>query len=248
MLDLEKYSKIVVANWKMNGSFKFIDDFVEKLDLLENSDSSTCKVICPPFTYLDYFSNKLQNINYGAQECSKYHEGPYTGDISAEMLKDLNCHFCILGHSERRNFYNEKSSDVAKKSSNCINFDIHPIICVGENLEERKLNKTKDILKKQIDESIPKIANKKNTIIAYEPVWAIGTGLTPTLDEINQIHEYLKESTKYSEGFRIIYGGSVKSSNFKEIIELENVDGVLIGGASLNFEEFKKILEFTYSS
>ncbi len=242
MLDLEKYSKIVVANWKMNGSLKFIDDFAEKLDLLQNSDQSICNVICPPSIYLHYFSSKLKTFHLGSQDCSKYDEGAYTGDISAKMLSDLNCHFCILGHSERRNFYSEKNLDVSIKSSKCINADIHPIICVGESLEEKKSNKTKDILKKQIQESIPDNANKENTIIAYEPVWAIGTGLTPTLDEINNIHGYLKEIIEFSENFRIIYGGSVKSSNFKEITELENVDGALIGGASLNFDEFKNIL------
>ena len=170
MLDLEKYSKIVVANWKMNGSVKFINDFAEKLDLLQNLDESVCKVICPPSTYLQYFSSKLKSFHFGAQDCSKYDEGDYTGDISAKMLKDLNCNFCILGHSERRNFYDEKNLDVSIKSSKCINFNIHPIICVGESLKEKKSNKTKDILKKQIQESIPDIANKGNTIIAYEPI------------------------------------------------------------------------------
>ena len=244
MLDLEKYSRIIVANWKMNGSFKFIDDFSEKIALLENFNKSTCRVICPPFTYLQYFSKKLANFYFGAQECSKYEEGAFTGDISVKMLKDLNCSFCILGHSERRKLFNETSFDVSKKSYHCINFDIHPIICVGESLEEKKLNQTKEILYKQIKESISDNVTNKNTIIAYEPVWAIGTGLTPSLQEIDDIHKFIKKDIKGLEDFKVLYGGSVKSSNFSEIIELKNVDGVLIGGASIKLDEFKKILLF----
>ncbi|PPR44754.1 MAG: Triosephosphate isomerase [Alphaproteobacteria bacterium MarineAlpha5_Bin8] len=242
MLDLEKYRKIIVANWKMNGSIKFINDFSEKLALLENLEESTCRIICPPFVYLQRFRDQLNNFYFGGQECSQFDEGAFTGNISAKMLKDLNCNFCIVGHSERRKLLNEQNFEVSKKSSNCINFNIHPIICVGETLEEKNLNKTREIIEKQINESVPENANKNNTIIAYEPIWAIGTGLTPSLEEIDYIHQFIKKDIKTSKDYKILYGGSVKSSNFKEIIQLTNVDGTLIGGASVIFDEFKKIL------
>ena len=154
-----------------------------------------------------------------------------------------NIEFCILGHSERRQLFKETNADVCLKSSKAIEYDIVPIVCIGETLEEKENGKTNVVLSKQLENSIPISSNSKNTIIAYEPVWAIGTGLTPTLEEINKTHEFIKNHNSKFVDYKILYGGSVKADNAKEIVSLSNVDGALIGGASLKSDDFTKIIE-----
>ncbi len=247
MLEILKFSKFMVANWKMNGSINFISKFLNDLDKLafENIyDQSKCIIICPPLTYSYLIAGHIKNCYLGGQNCSLFLEGAYTGDISASMLHDIGCQFCIVGHSERRTIFNETNNEVSIKASNSLKNNIHPIICVGETLQQKKDNKTKEILSKQITESINDDLNNNNTIIAYEPIWAIGSGLTPSLDEINEIHNFIKNEIRGYENYKILYGGSVKSTNSKEILNLDSVDGVLIGGASLNVDEFNKILSF----
>ena len=148
----------------------------------------------------------------------------------------------MVGHSERRQYFAETNNNVNIKSSNLIEENIIPVICIGETLEQKEKNLTEEILSTQIKDSIPNLANHQNALIAYEPVWAIGTGLTPTLDEINQVHELIKNYDTKFRSFKVLYGGSVKSSNSKEITELSNVDGCLIGGASLKVDEFNTII------
>ena len=242
MLEIQKYSRIIAANWKMNGSIKFVENFLNKIVLNDKYKGTTCNIICPPFAYIHYTNSNLHNFYIGGQDCSIFHEGAYTGDISASMLSDIKCSFCIVGHSERRKNFNETNEDILKKASNCLQYNINPIICVGETFEEKKSNTTKEILSDQICNSIPENSSKNNTIIAYEPIWAIGTGLTPSFEEIDEIHYFIKNKIKGVENYKILYGGSVNSSNSKEILNLDNVDGVLIGGASLDVEELNKIL------
>ena len=158
------------------------------------------------------------------------------------MLKDNNIDFCLVGHSERRQYFSQTNDNVSIKSSNLIEENIVPVICIGETLEQKEKNLTEEILSTQIKDSIPKSANHQNALIAYEPVWAIGTGLTPTLDEINQVHELIKNFDTKFRSFKVLYGGSVKSSNSKEITGLSHVDGCLIGGASLKVDEFNTII------
>ena len=158
------------------------------------------------------------------------------------MLKDNNIDFCLVGHSERRQYFAETNDKVNTKSSNLIEENIIPVICIGETLEQKEKNLTEEILTSQIKDSVPNLANHQNALIAYEPVWAIGTGLTPTLDEINQVHELIKNFDTKFRNFRVLYGGSVKSSNSNEITELSQVDGCLIGGASLKVDEFNTII------
>ena len=158
------------------------------------------------------------------------------------MLKNVGCQFCIVGHSERRNLFKETEEIIINKVNCCLDEKIIPILCIGESLEQKRKNLTKEILIKQI-KSIPKQANKNNIIIAYEPIWAIGSGLVPTLEEINEIHGFIKNNIYQSQEFKILYGGSVKSSNCKNILSQENVDGVLVGGASIDINEFNKIIE-----
>ena len=242
MLEIDKFSKIIVANWKMNGSIRFIDNFFENIEFKNVNNNSKCIVICPPYTYCHHIAKKHINYFIGSQDCSTFLEGAYTGDVSARMLRDIGCHFCIVGHSERRTNFRDSNVDVSIKAYNCIINNINPIICIGETLEQKKNKKTKSILSKQIQESISKKSSNKNTIIAYEPIWSIGSGITPSLSEIKDIHNFIKYEISGYENFKIIYGGSVKSANSMEILNLDGVDGVLVGGASLNIEEFNKIV------
>ena len=221
MLEIEKFDKIIVANWKLNGLNSFIQAFVDNIDFKKQREND-CLVICPPFPYINNF--KTIKCHLGAQDCSIYTEGAYTGEVSAKILKDIGCDFCIVGHSERRLFYNENNLNISKKVHQCVDEEIIPILCIGETLEQKNKKQTKEILINQISECLPKKIYQ-NIIIAYEPVWAIGTGLTPTLNEIKEIHEFIKKNIKHVNKFRILYGGSVKSSNFREII---SINGVLL--------------------
>jgi triosephosphate isomerase (TIM) len=240
MIEINNFSSFFVANWKLNGDLQFIDQFIDNIKAPK--DNSKCVVICPTAIHLNYLMRKKNNFYVGAQNVSEHEEGAYTGEISCNALSDLSIDFCILGHSERRQLFNETNNDVFLKSSKVIDYKIVPIICIGETLEEKENDKTNDVLSKQLEDSIPISSNSDNTIIAYEPVWAIGTGLTPSLEEINSTHEFIKNHNSKFANYKILYGGSVKANNAKEIVSLLNVDGALIGGASLKFDDFTKII------
>ena len=189
-------------------------------------------------------SQKNKNGFYvGAQNVSEHKEGAYTGEISVHSLSDLNVNFCIIGHSERRLIFKEKNEEINLKSEKLIGNGLIPIICIGETLEQKEKGITKKVLEEQLMNSVPRSSNFENTIIAYEPVWAIGTGLTPTIEEIDETHRYIREHNDKLNKYKILYGGSVKGSNAREITDLANVDGALIGGASLISEEFTKIIQ-----
>ena len=158
------------------------------------------------------------------------------------MLLDINIKFCLVGHSERREYFNETNETVNIKSLNLINNNIIPVICIGETLEQKEKKITKDVLTKQICESVPDLSNFENTLIAYEPIWAIGTGLTPSIQDIDEVHSFIKDIDIRFNKFKVLYGGSVKASNSAEINSLKNVDGCLVGGASLKVQEFNKII------
>ncbi len=238
MVNLNKYSSIFIANWKLNGNSSFLKDYCKKLKV----NSKNCTIICPPSIYLNSLRVDNKNLFSGAQDVSYFKNGAYTGELSASMLRDNNIGFCLVGHSERRQYFDEKNINVNIKSSYLIEENIIPVICIGETLEEKEKNLTEEILSNQIKYCIPNSANHQNSLIAYEPVWAIGTGLTPTLDEINQVHQLIKNFDDKFKNFKVLYGGSVKSSNSKEINELNHVDGCLIGGASLKVDEFNIII------
>ena len=238
MVNLDKYSSIFIANWKLNGNFSFLKDYYVKLKVNPNN----CTIICPPAIYLNYHKIDKENLFFGAQDVSSFKKGAFTGELSASMLNDNNIRFCLVGHSERRQFFAETNDSVKIKCKNLIEENIIPVICIGETLEQKEKNLTEEILTSQIKESIPNLANYQNALIAYEPVWAIGTGLTPTLDEINQVHKLIKNLGQKFINFKVLYGGSVKPSNAKEITELNDVDGCLIGGASLKVDEFNTII------
>ena len=241
MIKIDSFSSFFVANWKLNGDFKFIHQYIDGLKL--PVDKSKCVVICPTSIYLDQISKKKNNFYIGAQNVSQHLEGAFTGEISCKSLSELKIDFCIVGHSERRQVFHENNSDVKSKSMQLINNNIVPIICIGETLEEKKNGKTNDVLANQLSEGVPQSSNSNNSIIAYEPVWAIGTGLTPSLEEINETHEFIKKHNSTFKNYKILYGGSVKANNAKQILSLKNVDGALVGGASLKYEEFSRVIK-----
>ena len=241
MLKLSNFSSFFVANWKLNGNLQFIDQFISNISL--PNANSKCVVICPTAIHLDYLSKNKNGFYVGAQNVSEHEEGAYTGEISVRSLIETNVDFCIVGHSERRQIFKEKNQDINLKSERLVANNVIPIICIGETLEQKEKGITNTVLEEQLMNSIPSSSTFENTIIAYEPVWAIGTGLTPTSDEIDETHRFIRSHNDKFNKYKILYGGSVKASNAKEITDLANVDGALIGGASLKSEEFTKIIQ-----
>lgn len=241
MIKIDKFEKIFVANWKLNGSVEFIDKYLALLDPKLSFLKKNLNIICPPSPYFAHLLKNNNNFYVGSQNCSNFLDGQYTGEISAKILKDVGLKFCIVGHSETRSLFNISSEDVSIKCSNLINNDINPIVCIGESLQEKKEGRTKDIIYNQIIKSLPKEANNNSTIIAYEPFWAIGSGLIPSLDEIKSIHDFIKKEVYEFQDFKLLYGGSVKPSNVSDILSINSVDGVLVGGASLDPLDFKRI-------
>ena len=241
MLKLSNFSSFFVANWKLNGNLQFIDQFISNISL--PNANSKCVVICPTAIHLDYLSKNKNGFYVGAQNVSEHEEGAYTGEISVRSLVETNVNFCIVGHSERRQIFKEKDQDINLKSQRLVANNVIPIICIGETLEQKEKGITNTVLEEQLMNSIPSSSTFENTIIAYEPVWAIGTGLTPTIDEIDETHRFIRSHNDKFNKYKILYGGSVKASNAREITDLANVDGALIGGASLKSEEFTKIIQ-----
>ncbi len=238
MIKILNFPSIFVANWKLNGNIEFINQYYQNL----RTDHNNCVVICPSSIFINNLKTNSINLFSGAQDVSIYQEGAYTGELSAAMLDDNKIQFCIVGHSERRQYFNEKNETINLKSMNLIKYKIIPIICVGETLEEKENNVTNDVLRKQVEECVPNISNHENTIIAYEPIWAIGTGLTPSLEDIEKVHDFIKNINKKFNKYKVLYGGSVKAENSANINSLKNVDGCLVGGASLKVDEFNSII------
>jgi triosephosphate isomerase len=236
--------KLIAGNWKMNGTQA---DAKALATAIGNGSDKADICICPPFVHLGMVANiKSAAVSLGAQDCSPKDNGAFTGDIAASMLKDIGCSHVILGHSERRQHHAESSSQVAAKALKAHENGIVTIICVGETESERVSGIQNTIVVEQLNESIPSTAKAENLVIAYEPVWAIGTGKTATLDDIKDMHavirKFLQEKLDNSSAIRILYGGSVKAENAKEILAVPNVDGALVGGASLKPDQFLAII------
>ena len=243
--------KLIVANWKMNKSVLIADNFIKELcGHFRSKSLNICDVaICPSFHLLDSVGKKIitENIKLGAQDCSAFaqNEGAFTGDISAGMLKDLGCDYVIIGHSERR-IYNKESNDIVKqKVIHALNAGLDVILCVGENLEQRNNKAYKEFISKMLEESLPEELMSNKVIIAYEPVWAIGTGVSASYNQIEEMHQYLYEKclSRFAMNLNIIYGGSVNSDNAKDILNIDKVYGLLIGGASLDASKFHSIIK-----
>ena len=240
---------LVIANWKMNIPSGGIPSWIQN-EMISNNDevdfenkSSYLRFmgIAPPISHLTELKNLFNFGFLGAQDISKYSDGAKTGDISADMVIEKGCSFSILGHSERREFYNETNSIVSEKLRVCLEKSIIPVVCIGESLEDYNAGKTLDILEMQLKEIFTSIATKKTVVIAYEPVWAIGSGKTPSTVEVNNIHQHIKDivqSIANIEAVNVIYGGSVNCENAKSFFQQTNIDGALIGGASLDGKDF----------
>lgn len=228
--------KFIIGNWKMNGN---IEQKETMFKALKNVKTDNKVVICLPFTLL--YDNKFK-ISVGAQDVSEHSNGAYTGDISAMMIKDMGAEYVIVGHSERRLYHAETNEIVKAKASAAIKNNLIPIICVGETAEEHNAGRTMSVVKKMVLESIPE--NGKY-IIAYEPRWAIGKGVTPSEQEITSVHETIFKTLRgiHKENTPILYGGSVNQDNAANISNLTHVDGLLIGGASLKVETFLPIIK-----
>ena len=234
--------KIIAANWKMNNSFSDIKPFVKYIK--KNQKNRNNLVVCVPSIMLAEFAKQAKGVcETGAQNCYYEAKGAYTGEISASMVKSTGAKYTLVGHSERRQLFGETNEMLNKKLSAALKEGLKVIFCIGEVLEEK--SKYKSVLKKQIVEGFAGITDFSNIIVAYEPVWAIGTGKVATTADIKKVHAYVKDTFKenFNVDMPVLYGGSVKPSNSKEILALDEVDGVLIGGASLKAEDYIAIAQ-----
>ena len=245
--------KVIAGNWKMNMLPNEAINFIQQLEPLVK-DTKNEVILCVPFTDLFYALLHVQgtNIKIGAQNMHWEEKGAFTGEVSAQMLKSIGTEYVIIGHSERRQYFAETDETVNKKVKSALAVGLKPIVCVGETLEQRENGKTESIVTNQIEKALEGIESKnlENIIIAYEPIWAIGTGKTATKEEANetiaQIRKKISElyGQNEADGVIIQYGGSVKSSNAKELFEMSDIDGGLVGGASLKADEFAKIVNY----
>jgi len=247
--------KIVAGNWKMNNTFEQADDLLFELaesinDLdLENQEI----IVCPPAIYLEMSTDVgIENgFSVGSQNCSNQEAGAYTGEISAAMLKSLEVKYCLVGHSERRKYNHETHEELSQKVEQLLTNDISPIFCCGEALEEREAEKHFDVVKAQISDSLFGFSKEEmlNIVVAYEPVWAIGTGKTASSAQAQEMHAFIRSllSEKYgkdiADEISILYGGSCNPKNAKELFSQADVDGGLIGGASLKADDFLAIIK-----
>jgi triosephosphate isomerase len=244
----------IIGNWKMHGSRLSVRELLTSLKTssVNNQTSQLVKmVVCPPYVFLDQTQALLQDsqLAWAAQNMAAEKEGAYTGEISALMLLEFACQFVLLGHSERRSLYGETDELIAKKFKLATELAITPILCIGETHEQHQAKQTKFVLQRQIEV----IINLGETVLrqgvlAYEPIWAIGTGLSASPEQVQDVHHFLRKQVacRYpdlAQKLPILYGGSVKSSNAKDLFQMPDIDGGLIGGASLNANEFLKIYE-----
>jgi triosephosphate isomerase (TIM) len=244
---------LVVGNWKMNGSQADCLDLARKVSRgVESKPAPVQVVVAPPFTALAAVGKALRDskVQLAAQNCHWQLSGAFTGEVSPSMLKELDCEFVILGHSERRHIFHESDDMIAQKIAPVIAQGMRPILCVGETLEERQSQQTFEIIERQLQSALKGLGNDAigNIEIAYEPVWAIGTGQNATPEQIHEVHTYIRRfvntlfGASNSNGMRILYGGSVKPDNVAMIAAIDEVNGLLVGGASLQAESFLPIV------
>ena len=245
--------KVIAGNWKMNmlpnEAIKFIDELTPLVKDTENE-----VILCVPYTDLFYSLLVAQNTNIkiGAQNMHFEESGAYTGEVSGKMLKSIGVQYVIIGHSERRQYFAETDGTVNKKIKAAFKYELKPIVCVGESLEQRDAGKANEIVTDQIEKALEGLTDDQviNTIVAYEPIWAIGTGKTATAEDANEMTKTIRNKIadiygqNVAEKVIIQYGGSVKSSNAKELFSMSDIDGGLVGGASLKSDEFAKIVNF----
>ncbi|MCD5397682.1 triose-phosphate isomerase [candidate division NPL-UPA2 bacterium] len=246
---------LIAGNWKMNKTPSEAGELARILKDKLEGESSPDIVLCPPFTALDVVARAIQgsHLGLGAQNLYWKEEGAYTGEVSASMLKELGCRYVIIGHSERRQYFGESNETVNRKVKAALKFDLIPLVCVGERLEEREEGKTFSVVENHIREGLRGLEKQDilRMIVAYEPVWAIGTGRTATPQQANEVHGYLRElladiyGTEIAYQVRIIYGGSVSPNSVSGLMAEAEIDGALVGGASLQADSFAEIVQRT---
>ena len=246
---------VIAGNWKMNKNIVESVSLVKELKDFVRGIEGVDIVVCPPFTSLWVVKEIINgtNIHLGAQNMFWETKGAFTGETSPLMLKNVGCEYVILGHSERRQYFKETSEEVARKTEVALSVNLTPIVCVGENLEEKESSKTESIIEQEIKALFPKIDSilAGRIIVAYEPIWAIGTGRSSNSQDANLITKFIRElfsfkyGSKIAERIRILYGGSVNPKNINEFINESDIDGALVGGASLNTLSFSQIVKST---
>ncbi|MCZ2203765.1 triose-phosphate isomerase [Bartonella sp. A05] len=242
---------LVAGNWKMNGTGESLGELRAIASGVSSDRGHLFEaLICVPATLLSRASDVLdgEKLFLGGQDCHIHDSGPYTGDISAFMLKEAGASHVIIGHSERRTVYHESDAIVCAKVQTAWRAGLVALVCIGETLEEHKNSQVFDVLAQQLEDSLPDGATEQNLIIAYEPIWAVGTGKTPTLADVERVHGFIRDKVYSRFGddgckMRLIYGGSVKTSNASELLSLPHVNGVLVGGASLKANDFLTICD-----
>jgi triosephosphate isomerase len=242
---------LVAGNWKMNGTSAQLKEVRLLAQMLEGVRLKCDVALCPPHTLLSAVARLVSKagIAIGGQDCHAEAAGAFTGDVSAEMVKDCGATLVIVGHSERRTLHGETDAMVKAKADAAHRAGLTAIVCIGESLEERQSGRTLEVVSSQLEGSLPSVALPADTVIAYEPVWAIGTGLTPTVKEVAEVHGHLRAElariagAQRAKGMRLLYGGSVKPGNAAELRAAGDVDGALVGGASLKASDFLGIIK-----
>ncbi len=244
---------IIAGNWKMNKTIKESLEMIEELKSFD-LDKNVEKVLCVPFLSLKDMKKACEgtDVKIGAQNMHWEESGAFTGEVSPIMLKELDIDYVIIGHSERRLYFNETDETVNKKVLKALEYNINPIMCVGETLEEKEAGNEKEVVKNQIVKGLKDVPSEdmEKIVVAYEPIWAIGTGKTASSDDANEMIGYIRQiieeiyNNDVKEKVRIQYGGSVKPSNVSELMEKEEIDGALVGGASLNAQDFKGLVNY----
>lgn len=245
---------LIAGNWKLHGSLESVSVLLSGIVKQLPSITAAELVVCPPFVYLDHVQKLIRdtNISLGAQDCSDQESGAYTGEVSAAMIKEFGCEYVIVGHSERRHLYHESNEVVAKKFVRVKENNLVPVLCVGETLQQRKDGHTEHIIAKQMDAVLEclDIEAFRGAVIAYEPVWAIGTGHTATPSVAQEAHGFIRNklhvlNRDIAASIRILYGGSMKPDNAEKLLQQDDIDGGLIGGAALKAEDFIAIAAAT---
>jgi len=246
---MKKRRPIVIANWKLNGG---IDLICTSVASFIGKHFEADLFICPPYLYMRDMLTFLQysELKIGSQNVSRYESGAYTGETSAQMLKEAGCSLCIIGHSERRAMFAENNLGCQVKIQTALNHGLLPVLCIGETQEERAANTTKSILLTQLSEGLHTVdLTDKDICVAYEPVWAIGTGLAATPEMVQEVHQFIRDeltrlyNAEIADRVRIVYGGSVNKSNAIDLLKQQDIDGLLVGGASLDPGHFLAICE-----
>ena len=240
-------AKYIVGNWKLHGNVQ--ENAARLAALKAGCRPDVALAVCVPFPYLAQAQQALQGsaIGWGAQNVSEHAKGAFTGEVSAAMLTDFGCGCVIVGHSERRSLYGEDDAVVARKAQAAAEAGLSPIVCVGETLAERERGETAQVVMRQMAAVLAHVSEetKRRMVVAYEPVWAIGTGLAASEEDVREVHALLREQLERAgaKNARLLYGGSVKANNARTLLNIANVDGALVGGASLNAEEFLEIAQ-----